>query len=146
MKWTPLAFSLLVGCASSTIYFPQQDAVGPDGVSRRPVARKAIQLYGDTYGDTRIRVTRNSVEFRAGGGIDNSTTTNKIFDSATSVARWTIGWGFSYGILNSLFGHAGAAYSANQAAHPATVTKAAPLPSVGSTIPAQTSAVVTPVP
>jgi hypothetical protein len=111
-----------------------------------PVSRKAIQLYGDSLGKTVIRVAGNSVEYRADGGNINSIVTAKIFDSATSVARWTIGWGFSYGILNSLFGHAASSYAVHQATTPATVVKPAPLPSVGSTIPAQTSAVVTPVP
>jgi hypothetical protein len=88
-----------------------------------------------------VRITRNGTDFHASGGIDNSVVTDKIFDSATSVARWTIGWGFSYGILNSLFGHAGAAYATHEAALPKTVpANQAPLPSVGSTIPAQTTA------
>jgi hypothetical protein len=97
-------------------------------------------------GKTVIKVAGNSVYYSAEGGNINSVVTAQIFDSATSVARWTIGWGFSYGILNSLFGHAASSYAVHQATTPATVVKPAPLPSVGSTIPAQTSAVVTPVP
>lgn len=133
---------MATACASTTLYYPPEFGVNTRGDSH-PIARKAIQLYGDSIGDTRIDVTRNSVHYAAAGGNDNSTTTRILADSTASVAKWTIGWGFSYGILNSFFGHAASAYSANLAAKPATVAaKPAQLPSVGSTIPAQTSAKV----
>lgn len=134
------ALVALSGCASTTVYYPS-DIATSDGINSHPVSRKAIQLYGDSIGGTRIDVTRNSVHYSAEGGNDNSTTTRILADSTASVAKWTIGWGFSYGILNSLFGHASSAYAANVAAKPGAVAPVAkPLPSVGSTIPAQTSA------
>ena len=114
-----------------------------------PVARKAIQLYGDSLGATHIRVTRNEVDYSAAGGNDNSIVTNTLFHEAGSVTKFGIRWGFSFAILKSLFGNAASSYAVNQnasAARAAAVKPAAPLPSVGATIPAQTAARVVPVP
>ena len=143
MRLLALLAIAMSGCSSVTFYYPAETSLTERGEAR-VVSKKALQLYGDSIGSTQVDITRNGLHYASAGGIDNSTTTGIIARETSSVAKWGIGWGFSFGILKSLFGNAASSYAVNQARPVAAPAR--PLPSVGSTIPAQTSAVVTPVP
>lgn len=141
--------SMLSGCSSTTAYYPPTERIDSKGNSRT-VAAKAFQTYGDSLGNTSLEVLPTGIRYAATGGNFNSPTTGIIAGEVGRTTRFGISWGFMYGILNSFFGHAGSAYSANQAASATKAASAAKasgsaatkLPQVGSTIPAQTTATV----
>jgi hypothetical protein len=151
--YPPLISLALASCARTDIYYPSN---GKDVVvdERGRVSRhhqRAVVLNGsDSLGDTVIDVTSGGVRLSSAGGIDNSTSTREGYRTAR-FGMAAAAWGAA---AAAVAGQAASAYNANQASNAASnvaASKAAanavkPLPSVGSTIPAQTQAVVTPVP
>ena len=133
------------GCASTTAYFPAETYLDDKGVMRSK-AHKAIQLYGDSLGATSFEVTRDRVRYAAAGGIDNSTTTGIIARETGQTVRTGFAWGFGYGMAVKFFQSVLNPIVTKAPVTAAPAAKPAPLPAVGSTIPAQTSATVVPVP
>jgi hypothetical protein len=116
---------------------------------QRVIATRAAEFNGsDLVGGTTISVSHSGVRVAAAGGINNSVSTAEGYRTARFGAG-VVGIVSGLGIVTHA---AQVAYGANQAqvattnAARAAAVKSAPLPAVGSTIPAQTQAVVTPAP
>jgi hypothetical protein len=151
----PLIAFFCTSCARSWVNYPPQ--IVPGGIDEngrwrdgKVIAARAAEFNGsDLIGGTVINVTRGGVHIAAEGGVNNSISTAEGYRTA----RYGIGATAIVATTGILAGQAANAYGAHQAtqqanarAAAAAAAKPAPLPSVGSTIPAQTQAVVTPVP
>jgi hypothetical protein len=144
---------VICSCARTDIYYPSN---GKDVVvdERGHVSRhhnRAVVLNGsDALGNTVVEVTHNGVRFASAGGIDNSTSTREGYRTVRfgiAAAAWAAGAVGVAGAANSAYQAQQASQTtSNVAASNAAAAAVKPLPSVGSTIPAQTQAVVVPVP
>lgn len=143
---------LVTGCARTDFYYPSDGKAVIDerGHAHFPHNRAVVLNGSDSLGGTTISITRSGVHYASAGGIDNSTSTREGYRTVRfgiAAAAWAAG-------AAAVAGQAAGAYNANQAqvgvsnaaASRAAASAVKPLPEVGATIPAQTQAVVTPVP
>lgn len=149
--WAHVAILLCctpMGCARAWLNYPPSVVIDAKG-GQHVVSARAAEFNGsDLIGNTSIEVTHGGVRVAAAGGVNNSISTAEGYRTARYAGGAIVTTVLGLGAINA----AQTAYGANQAqvgvtnAARAAAVKSAPLPSVGSTIPAQTQAIVTPLP
>lgn len=144
----------LVGCASTTAYYPPLTAYDDKGRTRT-ISSKAFQTYGDSLGATEVTISNTGVRYAAAMGNMNSPTTAIIAGEVGRTTRFGMSALAWYGILKAAFGlgqgisnnvantsTTNAATNAAAKTSSSSASASSTLPTVGSTIPAQTTATV----